>query len=146
MEERFDGRKNLKTEICTLKLIAELPGVFNFALEGWKRLEEQQGFTQSEKSAFEMEEIRSSSCSAASWFQETIVLVEKPIENQDVLKPRQLYEAYQQTIGQYAFSEQKFYRRINSVPEVAKRKVRTEKGVEYFGMKFRRGNVGGVEF
>lgn len=129
------------------KLIAELPGIFNFAFEGWKRLDQQGGFTQSEKSSLEMEEIRNSSCSAALWFNETIQLTEAPIaDRKDNTKPRQLYEAYKQTVGQYAYAENKFYKRINSIPEVAKRKVRTEKGIEYFSMKFRRGNVGPVEF
>jgi len=126
------------------KLLAELPGIFNFAFEGWKRLERQEGFTKSDKSALEMEEIRSSSCTAAQWLAETISFDAK--ETTECLKPRQLYEAYKQTIGQYAYAELKFYKRINAIPEVAKRKRRTNSGVEYFGMKFRRGNVGPVEF
>jgi P4 family phage/plasmid primase-like protien len=126
------------------KLLSELPGVFNFALAGWERLEAQEQFTKSEKSLFEMEEIRSSSCSAAQWLSETIQF--DKLETTECLKPRQMYEAYKQTVGQYAYAESKFYKRINSIPEVAKRKKRGEKGVEYFGMKFRRGNVGNVEF
>lgn len=131
--------RNLKA-----KLLAELPGIFNFALSGWERLERQEDFTASEKSALEMEEIRRSSCTAAQWVADTIVF--EQIETADCLKPRQLYEAYKQTIGQYAYGENKFYKRLNSIPEVAKRRRRTTQGIEYFSMKFRRKHADIVEF
>lgn len=133
--------KNLKS-----KLMSELPGIFNWALEGWERLERNEGFTQSEKSQLEMDEIRSSSCSAASWFNEAIQLLELDKFQDDTVKPRQLYEAYKLAVGQYAYAENKFYKRINSMTEVAKRRKRTEKGIEYFSMRFRRGSAGPVEF
>lgn len=129
------------------KLMAELPGIFNFALAGWERLEAQGDFTKSEKSQLEMEEIRSSSCSAAQWLYETISFAaEKEWERMERIKPRQLYEAYKQTVGQYAYAEQKFYKRINAIPDVAKRRLRAEKGTEYIGMKFTRQSSQIIEF
>lgn len=126
------------------RLLAELPGIFNFAFEGWQRLESQERFTSSEKSSIEMEEIRKSSCSAAQWIADTITF--ESIDKFAPLAPRQLYEAYKIAVGQYAFAEQKFYRRINAIPNVAKRRRRVEKGTEYISMRFRRGSVGNVEF
>lgn len=126
------------------RLLTELPGIFNFAFAGWERLEAQGMFTKSEKSTLEMEEIRRSSCTAAQWFAETIQIEEK--ENAQILKPAQLYEAYALAIGQYAYARPKFFRRINSIPEVAKRRRHSNNGTEYFSMKFRRGGVGNVEY
>jgi putative DNA primase/helicase len=131
--------RNLKS-----KLFAELPGIFNFALAGWNRLESQEHFTSSEKSKLEMEEIRINSCSAASFVAENIKFNED--ETGDTLKPKQLYEAYKLQVGQYAFGEQKFYKRIGAIPSVAKRKRRSNEGVEYFGMSFKRKSTGAVEF
>lgn len=128
------------------KLMSELPGIFNFALEGWNRLEAQGHFSHSAKSAIEMEEIRRSSCSAAEWVAEALTLVPNPKEGAEVVKPRQLYEAYKIAVGQYAYSEQKFYKRLNAIPEVSRRRSHTRTGKEYFGLKFRRSNALPTEF
>jgi putative DNA primase/helicase len=126
------------------KLLAELPGIFNFAIAGWRRLEEQEEFTQSAKSQIEMDEIRTSSCTAAQWLMENIRF--EKLETAEFLKPRQLYEAYKAAIGNYAYAEQKFYKRINSIPKVAERRRRTDKGTEYFGMKFMRHSAISADF
>ncbi len=113
------------------KLLAELPGIFNFAFAGWERLERQSGFTKSEKSSIEMQEVRNSSCSASQWIADTISF--------EALAQSDRMETYKLHVGQYAYAENKFYKRINSLPKVAERRRRAENGTEYFSMKFRRG-------
>lgn len=123
------------------KLMAELPGIFNFALEGWDRLERNEAFTKSAKSTLEMNEIRQSSCSAAQWVAECLQFYpEKDWEFMPAMTPRKLYDDYKLMIGHYAFAEQKFYRRINALEQIAKRKKRLTNGVEYVGMRFNRGS------
>lgn len=131
--------RNLKA-----KLFAELPGIFNFAFEGWKRLENQEQFTKSDKSSIEMEEIRIASCTAASFIAENISFY--ALDSVATVKPKQLYEAYKLQVGQYAFAEQKFYKRINVIPNVAQRRRRVESGTEYIAMSFKRKSTGAVEF
>lgn len=122
--------RNLKA-----KLFAELPGILNFALEGWRRLEEHGDFTHSDKSSLEMQEIQDASCSAMQWARENIELL--PIDNVQPIKPRVLYAAYRAEIGQYAYSENKFLRRLQALPGFAARKHKTERGIEYSGIKLR---------
>jgi len=118
------------------RLLSELPGIFNFAFKGWIRLEAQQEFTQSAKSELAKEDVQEASCTAIRWFKENITL-EKDLTT-EALKPRQLYEAYKQTIGQYAYSETKFFSRLSTLKSVATRKRRTANGFEYAAMKFKK--------
>lgn len=119
------------------KLLAELPGIFNFALEGWRRLEAQGGFTESEKSKLELEEIREASCSAAQWVKENVEFL--PNETPVGIKSRSLYEAYKEDIGKFAYSENKFSKRIAALPGMAARRRRTNVGWEYVGIRLRNG-------
>ncbi len=129
------------------RLLAELPGIFNFAFAGWERLEAQVGFSKSEKTTIEMQELRAASCSASQWIGETISFEQlSRADLMETLKPRQMYEAYKLHVGQYAYAENKFYKRINSLPKVAERRRRSENGTEYFSMKFRRSTHPALDF
>ena len=118
------------------KLLAELPGIFNFALAGFDRLEAQGAFSKSDKSTLEMEEIKIESCSVAQWIRARLVM-EPPIEwaSINVLLPKTLYDDYKANTT-YPFSEQKFYKRLNNDADVKLRKNRTNKGWEYRGFRF----------
>ena len=133
LTQESDQDKKLKE-----KLKAELPGIFNFALEGWLRLEQQGRFTASEKSRLELEEIRENSCTAAQWVRENIEFLNS--ETAEPLRPHDLYQLYKADIGRYAYSEMKFVKRINALEKVAARKRRTEHGVNYAAMRLRRSN------
>jgi P4 family phage/plasmid primase-like protien len=126
------------------KLRAELPGIFNFALLGWDRLEKQSEFTQSAKSKLELDEVRDASCSASQWLKENVEFLK--IDNTRTTPPRTLYDAYKASVGQYAYAENKFYKRINAHPEVAKRKRRTNTGMEYFALRLRSNSSAVLDF
>lgn len=117
------------------RLLSELPGIFNFALEGWFRLDDQKKFSSSDKSSLEMQEIREASCSAAQWVKENITFLET--DSVQPVKPRQLYEDYKKDV-QYAYSEQKFYRRITMLPEIAARKAHSNGGNVYTRIALRK--------
>ncbi len=126
------------------KLLAELPGIFNFALRGWERLEAQGDFTDSDKSRLEMEEVRDSSCSAAQWVKENIEFL--PFETTQVVKARELYNQYKLDVGNYAYSETKFGRRLHSIPAIASRKRKTDKGNVYVALKVGVSSSSGSDF
>lgn len=115
------------------KLLAELPGIFNFALRGWERLEEQEGFTTSPKCELAKLDVQTASCSALRWIEERVEFV--GIEDVKPLTPKSLYDAYCQWKGDYALSDINFFRRIGTNAKVAARKDRKAKGFEYLGMK-----------
>jgi putative DNA primase/helicase len=117
------------------KLFAELPGIFNFALAGWLRLEAQGKFTESAKSTIEMEEVREASCSVAQWARESIEFLS--IDSVVRVKPRALYEAYKRDVGQYAYAEQKFYKRFAMISNAASRRRRGDHGHEYAALRLR---------
>lgn len=119
--------KNLKK-----KLLAELPGILNFALKGWERLEAQEQFSDSEKSKLELQEVHESSCSVLSWVRDSVRFL--PLTSVKIWKPRTLYDAYKHDVGTYAYAEMKFYKRFNAHAKVAERRRRDKKGVEYFAL------------
>ena len=115
------------------RLLKELPGIFNFALEGLRRLELNEKFTASEKSREELENVQAESCTAIKWFKENVVL--KPVSDEYVLMPLQMYAMYKAAVGQYAYSEVKFLRRIGTLASVRERKARnTQEKTYYKGM------------
>ncbi len=54
------------------KLHAELPGIFNFALAGWDRLERQNGFTVSTASKEALKKVREESCNVFQWVENNV--------------------------------------------------------------------------
>lgn len=107
------------------RLLQELPGIFNFALAGWERLEEQQEFTFSPKAQVEMDRIRAASCSALQWVQNYVTLL--PINTTSSatqVRAHELYEAYS-SIERYPYKAVKFFRRINELPYIKERRERT---------------------
>jgi len=115
------------------KLMAELPGIFNFALAGWIRLENQKRFTESPKSKAAMADVLEAACSVAQWVRDKVTFL--PLE--DATNPkrwrlRELYEIYKSDLlGQYPYSERRFAMRLALIPEIKERKRHSEKGAEY---------------
>lgn len=122
------------------KLMAELPGIFNFAFHGWLRLERQEKFSTSYKSIEELEAIQEESCGAIRWFRENVD-TEKSIEF-EVSMP-ELYAAYKSVTPNFTYGMDKFSKRIGSLKIVRDRKKRMQDGRVYWGMALRsKNNVG----
>lgn len=122
------------------KLLAELPGIFNFALEGWRRLESQESFTYSPKAALEMDRVKAASCSALQWLSNyvTFLPIDANSANKETLTPMELYEAYQQTEGRYSYKATKFFRRINEHDQIKERRKTTKNSAVYFSLMIKR--------
>lgn len=120
------------------KLASELSGIFNFALEGWNRLEAQGGFTTSEKSKIALQKIREESCNVYQWVENHLTPLEQELDEEGnyQYEPHQLYAMYRQH-EKYAFREIDFYRRLNVHPMVKEHRKRTKKGIIYFGFLVR---------
>jgi P4 family phage/plasmid primase-like protien len=118
------------------KLLKELPGIFNFALKGWQRLEEQSGFTYSAKSELAKQTVREASCTALQWVENYVTML--PINpnsaNREVRTPQELYEHYKDVEGRFAYKAVKFFRRINENQNIKKRRRMTKNSSEYFAM------------
>lgn len=115
------------------KLIAELSGIFNFAMEGWRRLERQNGFTRSDASDAALSTIRKESCNVFQWV-ETYVDFEEPSEKSRQYKTREVYSAYRAR-ERFAYKASEFFKRLNRHPEIKKRRKHTNKGSAYFGFE-----------
>lgn len=112
------------------KLYTELPGIFNFALRGWHRLERQGGFTRSARSELALQKVKEESCNVFQWVEHHV----KPIESngsRPPKKPHELYVSYS-TTERHPYREVEFYRRMNSHPIMKSRKKRKENGAVYF--------------
>jgi putative DNA primase/helicase len=116
------------------KLMRELPGIFNFALEGWNRLEAQNGFTQSDASEAALEKIKDESCNVHQWV-EHYVEFEKPERGARPFKPRELYTAYTAK-ERFVYKMPEFFRRLNKYPGMNEHRRRTGSGIQYFSLKF----------
>lgn len=114
------------------KLLAELPGIFNFALRGWERLEEQGAFTQSEKSKVSLLDIQTASCSALRWISEQVRFVAPPAGR--MYTATALYEAYSGWQRERALGKTNFFRRIAYHPEMAARRHFTKNATEYHSL------------
>lgn len=110
------------------KLNEELSGIFNFALEGWHRLEAQGGFTRSEKSEFAMKKVKEESCNVFQWVENSLEFVDANFgeESDMVAKPKDLYSAYVKS-ERYPFKFIEFCRRLNTHPEMKLRHTKNEK-------------------
>lgn len=117
------------------KLLEELSGIFNFALEGWERLEAQGGFTMSKRSQMSLQRVRTESCNVYQWVQNNIEFIEdNPNAPKEICKPNELYREYKSNEG-YPYRMIEFCRRLNSHPSMKSRHKRLENGIIYWGIK-----------
>ena len=112
------------------KLLAELPGIFNFAMRGWRRLERQGGFTFSQVSADALQKVKEESCNVYQWVENHILLT----KGTESMMASDMYTAYALR-EKYSYSEREFYRRLKAHPELQERRKRREKGMIYLGIK-----------
>jgi len=109
------------------KLASELSGIFNFALEGWHRLEEQGEFTQSEKSKGALKKIKKESCNVTQWALDCVKFL--PIDTVSASRDRiritnrVLYASYRSQ-EKYAYSRDKFFKRLNRISGFSERRVK----------------------
>jgi putative DNA primase/helicase len=115
------------------KLMKELPGIFNFALEGWKRLEAQNGFTKSDASDAALEKIKDESCNVHQWVEHYVEFGES--DEARTFKARELYTAYTAK-ERFVYKMPEFFRRLNKYPGMNEHRKHTNKGTVYFGLKF----------
>ncbi len=110
------------------KLFKELPGIFNFALEGWHRLEEQGEFTKSVRSELALEKIKTESCPVYQWVEDHIMPAD--FGESQSLRPIDFFTVYQRN-ERYPLRAIEFYRRMNTHPTIEKAKRKTNKGWVY---------------
>ena len=119
--------KSIKT-----KLAAELPGIFNFALEGWNRLEEQNGFTVSELSTLALTKVREESCNVFQWVE---LYVEFLDLSADVFLPsREIYSAYRR-VERFPYRSTEFFKRLRKHPKMQERWHKKMHSNGYFSVK-----------
>lgn len=125
------------------KLFKELSGIFNFALEGWDRLEEQGGFSRSAKSDDALRRIKEESCNVYQWVEDHVLFEEEtadvdsfllppPAAGGQTFRPAELYEIYKKH-ERFAFRAQQFYRRLNVHPKMKHCWKHTKMGNRYSG-------------
>lgn len=115
------------------KLFSELPGIFNFALRGWDRLEAKNDFTYSEKSVLALARVEAESCNVTQWL-ENYMDINDSLEFE--MKPHQLYTAYKAS-EKHAYGSSNFFRRLAKHPKLADRRTENKggEGVKYWGIK-----------
>lgn len=116
------------------KLSAELSGIFNFALEGWHRLEKQNGFTKSNASEKALGKIKDESCNVVQWVQTYVDFEDYDPKKGPMKSARELYTAYRSS-ERFAYRPPEFFRRLRAHPEMQKRHKKTENGSHYLGVK-----------
>lgn len=114
------------------KLFKELPGIFNFALEGWYRLEKNNQFSFSKKSLEAKNKMTEESCYVLQWVKHRIEFTDNV---EDCIKSTVLYDHYI-TKQRFPFAENNFYKRLNKNLQMKERKRRSAKGVYYCCIKF----------
>lgn len=114
------------------KLFAELPGIFNFAFEGWKRLEEQKGFTTSALSAYAIKKVKEESCNVFQWVENYVDFdpLGEASEDARVYRPDELFTKYKGN-ERYAHKSSEFYRRLAAHPKMAERRDEKRHKVVY---------------
>ncbi len=120
------------------KLYGELSGIFNFALEGWRRLEDQNNFTKSEASIKALGKLKTESCNVYQWAENYLEFTDQESDENgnkmNLVMPRDLYLAYAKK-ERYAYKSSEFFRRLNQHPEVRKRRKHDENKRFYWGLK-----------
>ena len=103
----------------TEKLLEEMPGIFNWALDGLRRLRGQGRFTQSAKAAAAKDEYRRDVNSARAFLQDEVVA--DPTGEVETLTLFQSYCDYCKTRNYHPFGENLFGKEVKSVfPKVQK--------------------------
>lgn len=115
------------------KLFKELPGIFNFALQGWNRLEQQNHFTRSAKSELALEQIKQESCNVYQWVEN---YVDFDDDEQNTKRSSELYTNYRGR-ERYAYSIAHFGKKLNNHPEMKKRRIHKRNGTNYWGVEMR---------
>ncbi len=115
------------------KLFEELPGIFNFALAGWDRLEMQNDFTKSKASEQALKSVREESCNVFQWVENYITFTDAA-DPYNPVSPKDLYEAYC-IKERFAYKAIEFHRRLNEHKIMVTKKKRIEKGMVYLGVK-----------
>lgn len=113
------------------KLFTELPGIFNFALEGFRRLERQNRFTESENSKSALLQIREESCNVYQWIENYVQFTE---DTETKLRAGEIYTAYRGR-EKYAYGISAFGRKLNSHPRIKERFTKNHDGRMYWGLK-----------
>jgi putative DNA primase/helicase len=124
------------------KLFKELPGIFNFALDGWRRLESQNGFTSSKHSARALRKIKHESCNVRQWIENYVIFTkDKELKKADensgkVKRVSELYSAYKANV-RYAYGISAFGRKLNEHPRMKIRHKHNRNGSLYWGLILR---------
>ena len=130
--EEVDQDRNIQK-----RFLAELPGIFNFALRGWKRLEAQGDFTRSERSAKALTRVKEDSCNVYQWVQNDIEFVaHEGLDDETTRRPVEMYDKYRER-EKHSYRATEFYRRLNAHPKIKLAHRHTRDGKRYFGVKFR---------
>ena len=87
-EEFDDAHGNVDVFILD-KLLEELPGIFNFAMDGYRRLKKTKRFTETESSRRNMEIFQDAQNDVEEWFEENIAY-----EDDAFLTAREAYKSY----------------------------------------------------
>lgn len=120
--------KNLKA-----KLLEEMSGIFNFAWEGWKRLEQQEHFSSATKSQYEVDEIREVSDAAFQWFRRHVRCTN---DTKSFVSTRECYAHYKATCdADYPLGMEKFSRRLKGIKELEARFQRIDNERGYSGVQ-----------
>ncbi len=130
--EEEDQDRNIKRKLCE-----ELPGIFNFAMEGWERLEAQNGFTPSKAAEARKTKVQLESCNVATWVEHYVAFQFEwdPTDLDTIIRAKTIYEKYCAR-ERYPFRMPEFFRRFNKHPQVKERWKKTEYFNGYFGMEF----------
>jgi P4 family phage/plasmid primase-like protien len=107
------------------KLLSELPGIFNFALKGWKRLEKRDSFSFSAKSIIALE--------TRIIFYDEEFNAPKGIRS---YSPFELYDIYS-SHERYPFKFISFCRRLNKHPKMRAIKSRDKRSILYENLGFK---------
>lgn len=116
------------------KLFAELPGIFNYALRGWHRLEQQGGFTKSVRSEEALQSVREESDSVYQWVENHVRVTGDGKDKAHRKLASELYSEYCLK-ERYPVRESEFYRRIADHPTMGNRRKRYEEGMTYLGIR-----------
>jgi P4 family phage/plasmid primase-like protien len=119
------------------KLFRELPGIFNFALRGWHRLEDQGQFTESSRSALALKRVEQESCNVYQWVEQYVGGVEGwhegVAEEVGNFTPGELYTRYCKR-ERRAYRAPEFFRRLNKHPLIESRRKKVNGTRIYRGL------------
>lgn len=123
-EVKFEGAADDKQ--LDKKLLGELPGIFNYVLEGYHRLKRQQEFTASRVAQLQLEEYRLEIDTVALWADAAIQVAAQPWESSvPVEKLYSAYRGYTENQGAQPVPMIAFARALAKiVPDYEKRKKR----------------------